>query len=236
MRVSKLWLSPWHVTGRVVSRVRASHSVKCSPCRPGPVPSPARRRDRARCGPHPALKAPSRPEYGSDTVRKYISRKMASDLGGPQATVVKPPQISQRRCGPRDLCSFVTLWASFPPPLEAGIPRHLAGGLCAGLPFSLPRHLKKLRAIVPEVTHQPGPPACEGRPVSTATAAAVNVIPAPWGRGCAAPRKGHLQRAGETWHPLLPPHPRELPLCPLCPSGAVSPAFLLEQSRGWARG
>lgn len=155
MRVSKLWLSPWHVTGRVVSRVRASHSVKCSPCRPGPVPSPARHRDQARCGSHPALKAASRPEYGSDTVRKYISRKMASDVGGPQATVVKPPKISQRRCGPRHLCSFVTLWASFPPPLETGIPRHLAGGLCAGLPLSLPRHLKKLRAIVPEVTHQP---------------------------------------------------------------------------------
>lgn len=84
------------------------------------------------------------------------------------------------------LSSFVAVMGPFRPPVVA-LPRHFASGLCAGPPFSPPRHLNEHRAaavIVPRLLIN-RPPACPpaGLPVSMVTASTANVIPEPWGRG-----------------------------------------------------
>lgn len=74
------------------------------------------------------------------------------------------------------------LWASFTPPLEAGVPvilpvafvrAPIQPGLSSEIALSCRRHCPQ------GYSSTACPPACEGLPVSMVTASAVNVIPAP---------------------------------------------------------
>lgn len=122
--------------------------------------------------------AHSHPGWGPGVVVKYPSRKMT-----PRRVVNAPRDQTAQVRGPAGPLFFGdNLWASFTPPLEAGVPvilpvafvqAPIQPGLSSEIALSCRRHCPQ------GYSSTAYPPACEGLPVSMVTASAVNVIPAP---------------------------------------------------------